>query len=81
MFKYEVYVKFTLIYDGELSRETDESMLEFAFADKVYLPLPRSTIKLVPSVIKAPEIELKPFPSNLKYAFLGANETLPWYHF
>ena len=32
--------------------------------------------KLSPSIIQAPEIELKQLPSHLKYAFLGANDTL-----
>ena len=33
--------------------------------------------KLVPSIVQAPEIELKQFPSYLKYVFLRANDTLP----
>ncbi|CAM8902851.1 unnamed protein product [Rhodiola kirilowii] len=31
----------------------------------------------LPSIIQAPEIELKPLPGHLKYAFLGDNNTLP----
>ncbi|CAM8940836.1 unnamed protein product [Rhodiola kirilowii] len=31
----------------------------------------------LPSVMQAPEIELKPLPGHLKYAFLGENNTLP----
>ncbi|CAM8900248.1 unnamed protein product [Rhodiola kirilowii] len=31
----------------------------------------------LPSVMQAPEIELKPLPGHLKYAFLGENDTLP----
>ncbi|CAM8934164.1 unnamed protein product [Rhodiola kirilowii] len=31
----------------------------------------------LPSVMQAPEIELKPLPGHLKYAFLGENHTLP----
>ncbi|CAN6704238.1 unnamed protein product [Malus baccata var. baccata] len=38
---------------------------------------PISTNKLLPSIIQAPIIELKPLPSHLKYIFLGENETLP----
>ncbi|CAM8978385.1 unnamed protein product [Rhodiola kirilowii] len=30
----------------------------------------------LPSVMQAPEIELKPLPGHLKYAFLGENNTL-----
>ncbi|CAN6560251.1 unnamed protein product [Malus baccata var. baccata] len=36
-----------------------------------------STNKLLPSVIQAPVLELKPVPNHLKYVFLGDNETLP----
>ncbi|CAN6566316.1 unnamed protein product [Malus baccata var. baccata] len=36
-----------------------------------------STDKLLPSVIQAPVLELKPLPDHLKYIFLGDNETLP----
>src|SRR3954468_17298085 len=39
--------------------------------------LPTFTSKLLPSIIKAPELELKPLPEHLKYIFLGDNETLP----
>ncbi|CAN6552297.1 unnamed protein product [Malus baccata var. baccata] len=39
--------------------------------------IPISTNKLLPSIIQAPILELKPLPSHLKYIFLGGNETLP----
>ncbi|KAM1787797.1 hypothetical protein ACFX11_038160 [Malus domestica] len=39
--------------------------------------IPISTNKLLPSIIQAPLLELKPLPSHLKYIFLGENETLP----
>ncbi|KAM1584562.1 hypothetical protein ACFX1Z_037528 [Malus domestica] len=39
--------------------------------------IPISTTKLLPSIIQAPILELKPLPSHLKYIFLGENETLP----
>ena len=39
--------------------------------------IPVSTNKLLPSVIQAPSLELKPLPSHLKYVFLGDQETLP----
>ncbi|KAB2612130.1 hypothetical protein D8674_036810 [Pyrus ussuriensis x Pyrus communis] len=38
---------------------------------------PISTNKLLPSIIQAPNLELKPLPNHLKYIFLGENETLP----
>ncbi|CAN6567517.1 unnamed protein product [Malus baccata var. baccata] len=36
-----------------------------------------STNKLLPSIVQAPILDLKPLPSHLKYIFLGENETLP----
>ncbi|CAN6554089.1 unnamed protein product [Malus baccata var. baccata] len=39
--------------------------------------IPISTNKLLPSIIQAPILELKPLLSHLKYIFLGENETLP----
>ncbi|XP_024178672.1 uncharacterized protein LOC112184654 [Rosa chinensis] len=42
-----------------------------------FISLPISDAKLVPSVIQAPKVELKPLPDHLKYAYLGDNETLP----
>ncbi|CAN6704642.1 unnamed protein product [Malus baccata var. baccata] len=41
------------------------------------IPIPISTNTLLPSVIQAPVLELKPLPDHLKYAFLGEEETLP----
>ncbi|XP_074278098.1 uncharacterized protein LOC141601701 [Silene latifolia] len=33
--------------------------------------------KPIPSIVKAPIVEMKPLPSHLKYAFLGDEKTLP----
>ncbi|KAM2101503.1 hypothetical protein ACFX1T_028521 [Malus domestica] len=41
------------------------------------IPIPVSTNTLLPSVIQAPVLELKPLPDHLKYVFLGEEETLP----
>ena len=41
------------------------------------IELPLSHQKLLPSVLQAPTLELKPLPEHLKYAFLGKNDTLP----
>ncbi|KAM2767007.1 hypothetical protein COP1_022855 [Malus domestica] len=41
------------------------------------IPIPVSTNTLLPSVIQAPVLELKPLPDHLKYAFLGEEEALP----
>ena len=38
--------------------------------------LPENHTKLLPSNISPPKLELKPLPENLKYAYLGDNETL-----
>ena len=39
--------------------------------------LPKSDKKLVPSSEEPPQLELKPLPNGLKYAFLGPGETFP----
>ncbi|XP_071926075.1 uncharacterized protein [Coffea arabica] len=39
--------------------------------------VPEAQTKLLPSVVQAPELELKFLPKHLKYAFLGDRETLP----
>ncbi|KAM1121581.1 hypothetical protein ACFX19_003285 [Malus domestica] len=41
------------------------------------IPIPVSTNTLLPSVIQASVLELKPLPDHLKYVFLGDEETLP----
>ena len=40
-------------------------------------PLPPNEDKELPSEERPPKLELKPLPSHLKYAFLGAEETFP----
>ncbi|XP_071924694.1 uncharacterized protein [Coffea arabica] len=39
--------------------------------------IPESHQRVLPSVVQAPVLELKPLPKHLKYAYLGDNETLP----
>ncbi|XP_071906011.1 uncharacterized protein [Coffea arabica] len=39
--------------------------------------VPETQMKLLPSIVQAPELEFKPLPKHLKYAFLGDKETLP----
>ena len=55
------------------------SLLATPYLGKYIPPLsiPLSTNKVIPSVVKAPVLELKPLPDYLKYAYLGENETLP----
>jgi len=43
----------------------------------VIVDLVLSHKKLLPSILQAPELELKPLPYNLKYVFIGDNNTLP----
>ncbi|KAI5338378.1 hypothetical protein L3X38_017649 [Prunus dulcis] len=38
--------------------------------------LPSSHAKLIPSIVQPPKLELKPFPTTLKYVYLGDSETL-----
>ncbi|XP_038895776.1 uncharacterized protein LOC120083939 [Benincasa hispida] len=40
-------------------------------------PSERQTKPTCPSLEEPPELELKPLPNHLKYAFLGSNNTLP----
>ncbi|XP_021759096.1 uncharacterized protein LOC110723990 [Chenopodium quinoa] len=40
------------------------------------IDIPFSNEKLVPSLVQAPKLELKPLPDNLKYVYLGDGETL-----
>ena len=43
----------------------------------VFVDLVLSHKKLLPSILQAPELELKPLPDNLRYVFIGDNNTLP----
>jgi len=43
----------------------------------VFVDLVLSHKKLLPSILQAPELELKPLLDNLKYVFIGDNNTLP----
>jgi hypothetical protein len=42
----------------------------------VFVDLVLSHKKLLPSILQALELELKPLPDNLKYVFIGDNNTL-----
>jgi hypothetical protein len=43
----------------------------------VFIDLVLSHKKLLPFILQAPELELKPLTDNLKYVFIGDNNTLP----
>ena len=52
-----------------------ESLPKKNFASYVELPISHS--KLLPSLVQAPQLELKSIPSHLKHVYLGEKETLP----
>ncbi|KAI3470782.1 hypothetical protein Pfo_027445 [Paulownia fortunei] len=64
-------------------KEHTNTISEFLQVQEKYFWKPRfeelssSTVKSIPSSIKTPVVELKPLPVNLKYSFLGENETFP----
>jgi len=43
----------------------------------VFVDLVLSYKKLLPFILHAPKLELKPLPDNLKYVFIGDNNTFP----
>jgi hypothetical protein len=64
--------------------ELESPNLEVSKSEEVYIlscpmssELKISTDRMLPSIEKAPNIELKPLPDHLKYAFLGSKEMLP----
>ncbi|CAM8894108.1 unnamed protein product [Rhodiola kirilowii] len=75
------------MYLHEDSYELAEGILDALSQLEVARPLtPRYEVNEVrlfksnvclPSIVQAPEVELKPLPEHLKYAFLGENNTLP----
>ncbi|XP_020426540.1 uncharacterized protein LOC109950817 [Prunus persica] len=53
------------------------SMDSYIEDGKRFESLPLPTNKVLPSIVQAPELELKQLPKHLKYAYIGENETLP----
>ncbi|KAK5819630.1 hypothetical protein PVK06_024647 [Gossypium arboreum] len=70
-----------LIYSlvDETFESTYEDESEYRYDDYEFVKtlLSPSETKLLPSVVQAPDLELKPLPAHLKYAFLGKGNTLP----
>ncbi|CAM8940958.1 unnamed protein product [Rhodiola kirilowii] len=74
------------LYSAESSYDLAEGMEGALYHLDVSSPLtPRYEVNQIslfktnpclPSIVQAPEIELKPLPAHLKYVFLGDNETL-----
>ncbi|XP_068321342.1 uncharacterized protein [Pyrus communis] len=54
-----------------------ESLPQYVGKPPITFPIPIFANKLLPSVIQASTLELKPLPNHLKYVFLGDKETLP----
>ncbi|CAM8996318.1 unnamed protein product [Rhodiola kirilowii] len=62
------------VRDALLALEVSRPLTRYYEACEVRLFKAKSAI---PSIEQAPEVELKPLPEHLKYAFLGKNNTLP----
>ena len=64
----------------ELSEEAEEYVKQmYSFQlnrRKYYEPLGKNTQTSVPSVERPPQLEQKPLPSHLRYAYLGESSTL-----
>ncbi|XP_023739910.1 uncharacterized protein LOC111888026 [Lactuca sativa] len=58
-----------LVNNLEIKKTTQFSVKQFE--------LPQTHMRLPPSLVQPPELELKSLPQHLKYAYLGDNETLP----
>jgi len=50
--------------------------LQTALYGNVFVDLVLSHKKLLPSILQATELELKPLPDNLKYVFISDNNAL-----
>ncbi|CAL8988217.1 unnamed protein product, partial [Prunus brigantina] len=77
----------TMTVLGETNDFDEEVLIEIVAALEALKPYPSTfsplieplgpSTHLIPSVVKPPELELKPLPSHLKYAYLAEFETLP----
>ena len=75
-------IDFTEIDDIEniyvpLNVQESTLALQTAPYGNVFVDLLLSHKKFLPSILQAPRLELKHFPDNLKYVFIGNNNTLP----
>ncbi|KAK8980795.1 hypothetical protein V6N11_047926 [Hibiscus sabdariffa] len=60
--------------DNEFREFEPNHLVNYVLSKKLFTS---PNTKLFPSVLQAPQIELKELPKHLKYAFLGDNVTLP----
>ncbi|KAK5773318.1 hypothetical protein PVK06_049624 [Gossypium arboreum] len=61
-------------FESTYEDESEYRYDDYEFVKTLLLP---SETKLLPSVVQAPDLELKPLPAHLKYAFLRKGNTLP----
>ncbi|CAM8917282.1 unnamed protein product [Rhodiola kirilowii] len=67
----------------ELAKGVYEALTHLMISEPLTLRYEVNEVKLfksntfLSSIVQAPEVELKPLPGHLKYAFLGENNTLP----
>ncbi|CAM8999637.1 unnamed protein product [Rhodiola kirilowii] len=67
----------------ELAKGVHEALAHLMISEPLTLGYEVNEVKLfksntfLPSILQAPEVELKPLPGHLKYTFLGENNTLP----
>ncbi|XP_063941166.1 uncharacterized protein LOC135149396 [Daucus carota subsp. sativus] len=70
-----------IVKNGEVDLEEEEQApTDNEGEDKLTLEMQKPGMPMIEmafSISEAPQVELKPLPSNLKYAFLGDNETYP----
>jgi hypothetical protein len=60
-----------------LNMQESTLALQTAPYGNIFVDLLLSYKKFLPSILQAPRLELKHFPDNLKYVFIGDNNTLP----
>ncbi|CAM8892988.1 unnamed protein product [Rhodiola kirilowii] len=70
-------------HEESLTKGVHEALTHLMISEPLALRYEVNEVRLfksnvfLPSIVQAPEVELKPLPGHLKYAFLGENETLP----
>ncbi|VVA38982.1 Hypothetical predicted protein, partial [Prunus dulcis] len=66
------------VYEGTLTMAFDEETVEFKVFDALKYPNDdHACFSMDVLEQMAPQVELKPLPENLKYAYLGDEKTLP----
>lgn len=79
---HDVIVENECVFEQDFKDESDEidneesSHVSFPNSLEINAEISTQTNKLLPSVVQAPKIELKPLPEHLKYVYSGHSETL-----